>query len=259
MNKTSSHALVLAIALAAAAHCNAQPPAAAAASDTASAHAPDMASDTPIQTVEVRGVRDPALMPYEKAYDFLTRLRKIGDGRVDMAIRVLSARTLQPVPGLEIFLKGEKTHRPLALSPEGFLTMVLDPAYLQDKAAILTNKPKGSIVVEYYFVPTLPADALRYGDIAASIAAGKRAFREAIPWYVRPFVGTVSQVMLCYPDKDRQVAISHGDTVIRPASSGQKNVLSKTNVHCAVFTEDETRKAPETLVTASPGYTALFR
>ncbi|QNB01120.1 hypothetical protein [Massilia sp. Se16.2.3] len=246
----------LALALAATVG-SAQPPATS--PEATPATETNSADEAPVQTVQVRGVRDPALMPYEKAYDFLTRLRKAGDGRMDMVIRILSARTQQPIPDLEVFLQGETTYRKLALSPEGFLTMVLDPAYLKDKVAILTNKPKGAIVVEYYFVPTLPADGLRFADIGASIAAVKRAQREVLPWYLRPFMGTIREVMLCYPRKDQELLVTQGETVVRPANIEQKNMLSRNTVYCAVFNEAEARKAPDSLVAAPASPIALFR
>ena len=220
--------------------------------------APAPEGEGTVQTVQISGVKDPEIMPYEKAYDMLSRVRKVSDGKMDMVIRVLSAQTLKPIPDLEISLQGEQSFEKLALSPEGFLTIPLKTEALADKAVFLTNKKKGSLRVEYFFVPKLPKENLRYGDIAASIAAAKRVRAEVLPWYLRAILPAISEVRICFPDNKQVVIISNAETVSRPALIEQKNMLTKETVYCGHFTDDETGAAKDSVVTPAPGWTPLF-
>lgn len=213
-------------------------------------------AEAPPQTVAVRGVRDPAIAPYAEAYDMLTRVRAASRGKADMVIRVLSEKTLQPMPDLELSLTGATISEKLSLSPEGFLDVPLDRRYLDDKAEFVTNQKKGEVRAEFYFVPLLPGGTLTYGDMEASIAAAGRAVKQTIPWYIRLFAGGIDTVRLCYPDATRTIALSDG--TVRPASNEQKNMLSKETMYCASFGMREVAAAKGTGVTAPPGWVALF-
>jgi hypothetical protein len=218
--------------------------------------APGATSETPAQTVTVHGVRDPAMAPYADAYDMLTKVREAGGGKVGMAIRILSAKSMQPIPDLELSLQGRTISEKLPLSPDGFLEVPLDKRYLDDKAEFLTNKKNGAVRAEFYFVPVLPKDALTYGDIAASIAAAKETRAKVLPWYFRLLTSGIEGVRLCYPDKGQEIGLSGG--AARPAASEQKNVLTKTTVYCAAFGKREVDAAQDTVVMAPPGWVALY-
>jgi hypothetical protein len=216
------------------------------------------ANDAPLQTVKISGVRDPAMMPYNKAYEMLTKLQKVGAGGMEMAIRVVSAKTMQPIPDLEISLQGDSNFEKLALSPEGFLSVPLSKERLADKAVFVTNKKAGTVKAEYFFVPTMPKERLYYSDIANSIAAARRARAAVVPWYMRAIVPAVQEVRICYPNSNQEVSIFNGTTVTRPATLTQKSMLTKETVYCAAFNSRETEAAKDSLVTLPPGWTALF-
>lgn len=227
------------------------------AQDAAPAAAREAAQDSAIQTVETRAVRDPAMMPYADAYDMLTRVHKLGEGRIDFLIRVLSAKSPQPLPDLEVALQGTTIFEKLALTDDGYLTVPLDAKYVADKADFVTNKKKGSIAAQMWLVPVLPHEGMTYADMAASLAAGKRALGELMPWYMRILFGRLHDVQLCYPDATQQVALGSGPS--RAATQEWKNPLNGKMVYCAVFSTRETEAAPQTTITAPPGYVALFR
>lgn len=218
----------------------------------------DAAGENVPQTITVHGVRDPAMAPYPDAYKMLSTVRGVSGGRVDLVIRLLSAKSLQPIPDLELFLRGETISEKLTLSPDGFLDVPLEKRYLDDKAEFLTNKKKGSVRVELYFVPKLPQEGITYGDMAASIGAAKRAVKEILPWYLRLFGSSIDKVRLCYPDKGREIGLSNSQPATRPASSEQKSMLTKATVYCAAFGAGEVATAQDTVVTAPPGWVALF-
>jgi hypothetical protein len=218
----------------------------------------DVAAEDIPQTVTVHGVRDPAIAPYADAYRMLGTVREASGGKVDLLIRLLSATSLQPIPDLELSLRGETISEKLRLSPDGFLEVPLDKRYLDDRAEILTNKKKGSVRVEFYFVPKLPQEGITYGDMAASIGAAKRAVKEIVPWYLRMLGSSIDKVRLCYPDEGRQIGLSRGESATRPASSAQKSMLTKETVYCAAFDAREVASAQDTIVTAPLGWVALF-
>ncbi len=209
-----------------------------------------------LRTVRVSGVRDPAMMPYEKAYELLSTVRKVGDGKVDLLIRVLSAKTLQPVSDLEITLQGDTMSEKLPLSADGFLTVPLSPERVADKATLLTNKKKGSLRGEIFFVPVLPREHLRYGDLHASIAAGTRARAELIPWYARLILPSIDKVAICYPD--RQQVVSIADSGELRAARVERKSTTKQTVYCAEFSARETAAAKDLIIGAPEGWTSLF-
>lgn len=231
-------------------------PAGAQETGAAAKPAPDDALEPAAQTVTVRGVRDPAIAPYADAYAMLSKVREAGGGKVDLAIRVLSAKSLQPIPDLELTLQGRTIAEKLTLSPDGFLDVPLDKRYLDDGAEFITNKKKGSVRAEFYFVPILPKESFTYGDIAASITAARQASVKVLPWYIRLLTGGIDGVRLCYPDKGQALALSSG--AARPAASEQKNALTKATVYFTAFGAREAETAKETVVMAPPGWIALF-
>jgi hypothetical protein len=244
--------IISAIALAVAMACAPLSPAGA----QVTSPAPGNADDASIQTVILRGVRDPAIAPYKDFYGVLSGLRKVTDGKVELVVRILSKASSQPVPGLEITLQGDRISEPLTLSPAGFLSVPVSETYLADNAVFLTNQKKGSLTVEMHLVPVLPKNSLTYGDINASIATGRRALAEILPWYIRLFVGKLNEIKLCYPDSKREIATANGAP--RLADREEKNPLDKQPVYCAAFTEKETAAAKDTAILAPPGWVALY-
>lgn len=206
---------------------------------------------------------DPALGTYANIYTTLNTVHSAAAGKAEMVIRVMSAASLQPLPDLAIALRGTSTQDALTLSPDGFLAVPLSEKYLADRAVFVTNK-KGLLRVEDYFVPVLPQATLTYADIAASIAAGRRASSAVLPWYLRAFTGDMQAIQFCYPAQGRRILIDAGAGAgadagaTRPAAIAQKNPLSKQVVYCAAFTARETAAAPATRITPPPGWVALF-
>ena len=230
----------------------------ASAQETAPVVATEPASDATLQVIQVNGVRDPAMMPYEKAFDMLTKIEKVSSGKMEMAVRIVSAQNMLPMPDLEISLRGDSTFETLPLSRDGFLTVPLRQELLADKAVFLTNKKKGSVKAEYFFVPKLPKEQLRFGHMADSIAAAKRARAQVVPWYLRPLVPAIQGIRLCYPDNKQQITVTNGTAAMRPATAEQKSMLTKETVFCAAFDGAETEAAKDTLVTLPAGWIPLF-
>lgn len=243
--RISAAALALALAMATATAQESQP-------------AVESAEEAPIQSVRVHGVRDPAMMSYEKAHELLTKVEQAGKGKMTMLVRLLSKQSMRPMPDLEVALRGENNDERLTVTPEGFLTVPLSQERVADKAFFVTNKKKGSVKAEFFFVPRLPAGQIRFGDMADSLAAARQARVHVVPWYVRPFFRPSDEVRLCYPDKGQHVTVTGTEAPTRPASTQIDSYLTKTTVYCAAFTGAETAAARDIVVTPAPGWIALF-
>lgn len=228
------------------------------AQETAPAAAPTGPNEPAMQVIQVTGVRDPAMLPYQTAFDMLTRIDKVSNGKVNMLVRVTSAQNGRPVPDLEVTLQGSTNTEKLALSPNGLLAIPLSQGRLDDKAVFLTNKKKGSLKVEYFLVPELAAGSFSFDDVAASMSAARRAHKEILPWYLRLFIPAIKEVRICYPDNGKEIMIAGAGATTRPATVEQKSIVTKETVYCAAMNEDETTAAPRTVVTPAPGWTALF-
>jgi hypothetical protein len=214
--------------------------------------------ETDIQTVKVTGVRDPAMMPYKEAYELLTRLKAIGDGRIDFVIRVISSKTKQPIPGLDLALSGENTYEKVPVSAEGRVDVPLIERAYADKAEFVTNQKKGTIAVEFFLVPKLPAEDPTYADVLASIDAGQRALKELIPWYVRLFIPRVKGVDICYPDNQRQVRIAGSRPGIRPAKLERIEYVGKEKSWCARFARADKDLDKDSVIVAPAGWKANY-
>ena len=214
-----------------------------------------------VPAVQITGVRDPAMMPYKEAYQFLSRIGKVSGDRIESVIRVLSAKTKKPVPGLELHLRGDQTFEKIPVSAQGVVSVPLNERALADHAEFVTNQKKGTLQADLRLLPRLPSENPTYGDVLASLDAGRRAVKELIPWYLRLFVGSLKTVAICYPDNTRQVQVRglSGAIAVRPASKAHWDTVQDQQVFCADFAAGERDIASDSVITAPPGWLALFR
>ncbi len=210
------------------------------------------------QVVRVTALRDPAILPYKKAYEFMSQVAGVSHNRVHLAIRVFSAKDRLPIPDLDITLRGEHTFTKIAIGPTGLLSVPLDEAIYADNADFVTNKKKGELVADITLVPTLPAEAMTYGDIVDSIESARRARAEILPWYLRMVLPNIKKVGLCYPDSLRVVSISKSEEASRSALSEEKDRASAGTVFCALFSPDESGIARDSLIAAPAGWEPIF-
>lgn len=231
---------------------------AALALSNAQAQTPETPADPDMQTVKVTGVRDPAMMPYRDAYELLTELNKVSAGNMEFVIRILSKETRAPIADLELALRGENTFERVPVDADGRVTVPLNERAYADKADFVSNQKNGSIQVAFHFVPKLPAERVTYADMVASIEAGQRARNVLVPWYLRLFVGQVKTLGLCYPDSGRQIQLSGATQQMRPANIDHAEDGGKVKLYCARFGLKENDLAGETVISAPPGWRAVF-
>jgi hypothetical protein len=112
---------------------HADEPAAATASQPAETTAP---------AIEVKALRDPAIMPYKQAYEMLTGIQKATQDKVKVIIRVLASGTRQQIPDLQIRLESNENRWPVPVSDKGIIDVpVIAKAYTEG-AEFVTNQKK---------------------------------------------------------------------------------------------------------------------
>jgi len=110
---------------------------------SAGAWAQDQASAEPLETVQVKQLRDPLAVPYRSGYEWTEKMLRTGGDHVQLAFRVVSSSTKLPVPELDISIEGSRSFGKLEISPEGFFTVPLDKDAYDDNAEFITNQKKG--------------------------------------------------------------------------------------------------------------------
>lgn len=236
------------------ANTSASSPASSSASSSASAAE---AAAEELQSVEVKAVRDPAIMPYKMAYELMSKVRAASKDKVQIQIRITSAKTHAPVPNLSIYLDGKNTHQQLDISATGFVNVPLDQAAYADGAEFVTNQKKGSMEVHVLLLPKLPQDVFKYADISESIEAAQMAIKELVPWYFRLFMPSVNSIGICYAGQNQTVLVKGSEEQQLPANSDATDPL-KNKVHCARFAAKDVAKEKGNLIMPATGWQAIY-
>jgi hypothetical protein len=223
------------------------------------AQTPEAQTEAPLQSVQVTGVKDPAIMPYKKVYETLNQVTKVSNGRVKFVIKVTSTETHQPIADLDISLRGEKTFEKINISPAGFITVPLSREAYEDGAEFVTNKKKGVMHVQFYLLPKLSAESFSYGEVVDSIEAARAALAEIIPWYWRLLMPSIKGVGICYPDKQQSVLISNSEEPMRPATSEELHYATEAKIYCANFSSRERGIARDSVISPASGWEPVLR
>lgn len=222
------------------------------------AHAQTIAiEDPPVQGVEVKGVKDPALMPYRKAYDLVNGVGQAGGRLVELLIRVTSAESHEPMPDLGLRVVGDNTDARVPISPAGFVDLPLNKAFYADNADIVANMPKKSLNVDIEVVPRLPAGEIHFADLIEATSAGQAAIASVVPWYARLVMPSLHGVSLCYPAAGQEVALGGEEQATRMASEISTDP-DRVKVFCVKFSVKEAASRPQTLLKPSEGWRALY-
>jgi hypothetical protein len=215
------------------------------------------AENPPVQGVEVKGTKDPALLPYRKAYDLITGVAQAGGRHVELLIRVTSTESHQPMPDLSLHVVGENTDARVPISPAGFIDLPMNEAFYADNDDIVANKPKKTLAVDINVVPRLPSGEIRFADLIESTSAGQAALASVVPWYVRVVMPSLQGVSICYPAAGQEVALGGEEPTTRTASE-IKTDPNGVKVFCAKFSVKEAASSPQTLLKLTEGWEALY-
>ncbi len=139
-----------------------------------------------IEKIEVKGMREPAIMPYKEAYKMLTSLQASAHDKVAIRVRVFSSNKTVKLSDIKINLVGDRNSQPIAISEDGLIEVPLSQALLDDNAEFITNQKKGSMggTVNIDIVPPTNGP-LRYRYLAEALDQARDAVKGFVPWYMR--------------------------------------------------------------------------
>ncbi len=161
--------------------------------------------------VEIKAIRDPAIMPYKRAYEMLTRINALALNDVRLSIRAVSEKTKMAIPDLQIRLEGNSKSHAVPVSEFGEVTVPLDQQAYEEGAEFITNQKKETMGVHLTLFPVLPQPGFPYSAITHSIDSARKALREIIPWYYRIFISNPSGVAICYEEQHHTVILKGKD------------------------------------------------
>jgi len=209
------------------------------------------------QVVEVKQVKNPAMMPYRQAYDLLS---KVNDGRahhLNTIFRVTSPQSHVAISGLSIEIVGENTHLKVPVSASGLVDLPVNLAAVTDDADIIANKPKTDLEVHFFIVPDLPAGRISYAELADSVLAARSALGRVVPWYARLLMSSINGIGLCYPEDGHKVSIEGTPEKTRAAREPVQNAVGN-KVFCAKFSASEALAQRTGVAAPDLGWEAVF-
>lgn len=209
------------------------------------------------EAVVVTGTRDPAIVPYKKAFELGTLVRSSSDDRVDLQVRLTSTRDDQPIPGLTVSVVGSKSYGQAAITPAGFFSIPLDREAYDDSADFIVNQKAGSVRMRVFLVPKLSGDRLTYADIVQTVQRARAARASILPWYLRLITPTVNGVGLCFDEPGHAIVVASSETTRRAADRVESDDAG-TKVLCANFTATEADMAQTTTLSADRPFKPIF-
>lgn len=222
--------------------------------------APDApAADAPPQTIEVVGVKDPAIMPYAQAYDILSKVNAVVGERVQVQFRITSTKTAAPIPGLTLAIRSTSVDQPLDVAADGTLMIPLNPVAYTEKAEFITNQRKGTLQFDISLRPRLAGDEIAYQTVKEGIALAREAVAQLLPWYLRMVMPSVRRIGVCYPEPGHQVTVRNqlGETHSLHADNQKETDLDKP-LHCLLLSANESAMADGDMLLPEPGWRAIY-
>ena len=162
-----------------------------------------------IERVEVRAVRDPAMMPYKDAYSMLSKFQSTDKyDRLDLKVMVISKdKTIKP-SAIALRLVGDTLDVPITVAVDGRVQVPLLPEALLDNAEIVSNQPKKSLEAHAEFVIRLPVtQRYSYREVMGVLPQADQALREFVPWYLRWLAPSFSAVEFRFVQGVRATAV----------------------------------------------------
>jgi hypothetical protein len=196
-------------------------------------------NDTPIQSVEVKGIRT-GLVPYKELYELAKKVQLATAGRVAVGLRLVPARPRVRVDNVKLWLERENESLPIPVSDGGIFIVPVNDEIAANDGRFAINKQKGDLTARIVVLPTMARDAWTIGAVRQSIADARAAIDKFTPWYQKPFAMRVNTVSVCTRKVGVPVKIMQGETVIATLStSEQARNDADQPVYCQHFKGDE--------------------
>ena len=152
----------------------------------------------PMVTVEVTGVRDPALMPYRDVVMLRDVFAQAGHSIIRPGIRVVSRQHGKPVPGLRVQFHADAQQREVPLRA-GFALLAELPVTSDPEAEFLTNQRKGSLTMEIVLTVEVNDPArITMREALKAIDEGNRLRGSVLPWYLRLVAPKFERIAACF-------------------------------------------------------------
>ncbi len=152
----------------------------------------------PMVTVEVAGVRDPALMAYRDVVMLRDVFAQAGASIIRPGIRVASRQHGQPVPGLRVQFHADGRQREVPLRA-GFALLAELPVTSDPDAEFLTNQRRGSLAMEVVLTAEVNDPArITMREALQAIDEGNRLRGSVLPWYLRLVAPKFERIAACF-------------------------------------------------------------
>src|SRR5947207_2825647 len=136
-----------------------------------------------IESITVKAPREPALMPYRVAYDYLEKVEKVPHEKIDVELTLVSRKNGVKPSDVRVWIDAS-TSIPIPIAADGRFTVPFDRAAYDENAEIVTNQPKGTVGVTLTASLHPPENGtLSYSEIAAAQTQLKDLVRAIFPWY----------------------------------------------------------------------------
>ena len=222
----------------------------------AQADDPANAGDNP-STIEVKGLRSPAMLPYKKGYEFAEMVDRVGKGHIEALYRLTSTETKKPIPGLKLTLLGANTDEAIPVDANGLFSMPRSKAAYDDNADFVVNQRKDVLMLDIRLHPKISSDVPTYGQLNEAIDTGRQAIKELLPWYIRVVAPSIKAIGICYPESGRTVTIGTESTVSYTADRREASEFGDP-VYCAEIKPQQEALRADSPIVALPGWEARF-
>ncbi|MEY4730031.1 MAG: hypothetical protein RL020_1189 [Pseudomonadota bacterium] len=139
-----------------------------------------------IEKIEVKGLRDPGMMPYKEAYAYLQKINANPHDKIAVRMRVVPVDKNLSLRDIKITLQGDKTSRVIPIADDGLIEVPLEKALIEDNAEFISNQKKNSLQVHVNVDVLLPSNgALRYRYLSDALNQARDSVKSIVPWYVR--------------------------------------------------------------------------
>jgi len=155
-----------------------------------------------VDPLEVKRLRDPALIPYKDAYEMLSKFEKSGKyPGLELKVTVESRNKAVKPADITLRLVGDTLDLPIPVDANGRVAIPVLPEALADNAEIISNQPKKSLNARINIVGRLaPAQHYDYRELMTMVTQSEQVIREFVPWYLRWLVPALSAVQFTFPD-----------------------------------------------------------
>ncbi|MFC4159813.1 hypothetical protein [Chitinimonas lacunae] len=164
------------------------------------------------EKLEVQMVRDPAWMPYEKAYDLASRFKDSPYKSVMIRFRLMPTRPGDNLQGLALHLYGKTTDIAIDIDQDGFFDVPLDAQALAENAEFVANRKAGSL--RWLFFPLIRSSGERQYRLAhlRNAAAEAQEAVSLMPWSARARLALkmVKGVVFEFAEPDATASIDLG-------------------------------------------------